>query len=125
MRLSHLLGVRHGVLSVESYSGKKKKEMRGDTGISMVGEFKSGDRVLLVDDIADSGESLVFASQRIRDFAPKVAKIDTATIHYKPKSIVEPNFIGKKIENDVWIVYPWESLEETAKKKKDANKQAF
>ena len=91
----------------------------------MVGEFKSGDRVLLVDDIADSGESLVFASQRIRDFAPKVAKIDTATIHYKPKSIVEPNFIGKKIENDVWIVYPWESLEETAKKKKDANKQAF
>jgi hypoxanthine phosphoribosyltransferase len=125
MRMSHLLGVRHGVLSVESYSGKKKKEIRGDTGISMVGEFKKKDRILLIDDIADSGESLVFAVQRIRDFAPQISSIDTATIHYKPKSVVEPTYIGERVDNDVWINYPWESSEETTKKKKDAAKQPF
>jgi hypothetical protein len=122
VRLSHLMGIRHGVLSVESYSYKKKKDIRGDTVISMVGGFKNGDRVLLVDDIADSGDSLVFAAQRIRDLASNVGQIETATIHYKPKSIVEPNYFAEEVPNDVWVVYPWASLGETRKKKQDAGK---
>jgi hypothetical protein len=115
MRLSHLLGTRHGVLSVESYSGKKKKKMKCDTGISMVGDFKKRSSVLLVDDIADSGESLVFAMEKIKDFAPQIYTIDSAAICYKPKSIILPTYIGEKIENDVWINFPWElkTLKET------------
>lgn len=122
VRLSHILGSRHAVISVESYTKSgKKKPLVADLGISMVGEFKKGNSILIVDDIADSGESLVFAMQRIRSNCPGAKLIDTATIHYKSKSIVCPDFVGKNINNDVWVTFPWESLQETKKKKKDAN----
>lgn len=123
VRLSHILGVKHAVMSVESYTKSgKKKAMVGDNGVSMVGWFGRGDSILIVDDIADSGESLAFAMQRVRSSCPGAKSIDTATIHYKPKSVVEPTFIAKKIEDDIWVVYPWESLEETTKKRRDASK---
>jgi hypoxanthine phosphoribosyltransferase len=64
-------------------------------------------RVLLIDDVADSGVSLKFASEYLQKKSPKDLKI--ATIHYKPKSIFKPDFYNK--ETSKWIVYPWEYLE--------------
>ncbi len=123
VRLSHILGLRHAVLSVQSYTKNGiQKKLVAETGMSMCGGFDRGDRILIVDDIADSGESLVFATQRVRWACPGAKVIDTATLHYKPKSIIEPTYIGKKVDNDIWVVYPWESLEETKKKRKDVTK---
>jgi len=55
--------------------------------------------VLIVDDICDTGETL----------APyKQTKNPIATIHYKASALVEPNFWWGLVDENVWLVYPWE-----------------
>jgi hypoxanthine phosphoribosyltransferase len=54
--------------------------------------------VLVVDDIADSGETLKQYSDGCR----------TAVLHYKPQSIHKPTFYAAKIDDIDWIVYPFE-----------------
>ncbi|MCP4646868.1 MAG: phosphoribosyltransferase [bacterium] len=68
-----------------------------------------GKKILIVDDIADSGKSLELAEQYIIPLNP--AEIKTATIHYKPGSIVKPDFFVSTTE--AWVIYPWERAEFT------------
>ena len=60
-----------------------------------------GKKFLIVDDIADTGETLNRFKAEIYDYA------DIATIHYHKQSIVEPSFWVEE-KGDDWIVYPWE-----------------
>jgi len=55
---------------------------------------------LLIDDIADSGETLL--DRNYEGFVK-------ATLHYKPHSVVKPDFYAREIPNDLWVVYPWEN----------------
>lgn len=57
-------------------------------------------RYLLVDDVADSGETLV---------DKKYDGYVKATLHYKKHSLIKPDYYAREIPNDVWIVYPWEN----------------
>jgi len=61
-------------------------------------------RVLLVDDKADTGETLLAAKNLL---AKKKNKITTTTLHFDPKSKIEPDCFANKVKN-IWIVYPWE-----------------
>jgi hypoxanthine phosphoribosyltransferase len=54
---------------------------------------------LIVDDIADTGKTL----KGYQDFT-------TATLFYKPRSIVKPTFYVRETTN--WIVFPWEKVDE-------------
>lgn len=66
-----------------------------------------GKRILVVDDVADTGESLKLVIAYLKRLRPMEIKI--ATLHHKPKSILKPDyFIG---ETDAWIVYPHERHE--------------
>ncbi len=67
----------------------------------------SGKKVLIVDDISDTGKSLILAKEYVSKLNP--AEIKTATIHHKPKSIFKPDYFHKTTE--AWIVYPWETEE--------------
>ena len=62
-------------------------------------------KVLIVDDVADTGKTLL----GIEDFHS--VNFITATLHYKPRSMVKPTFFVE--ETSAWIVYPWEKLDET------------
>jgi uncharacterized protein len=81
-----------------------------------------GCKILLVDDVADSGSSLKLALEYLKSKNPK--EIKTATLYYKPKSIQKPDFY--EIETSSWIVYPWE-IKETLKEltQKYPGKQAL
>jgi hypoxanthine phosphoribosyltransferase len=72
-----------------------------------VGVSLKGKNVLLVDDVADTGRSLVVAKDHIKRKGAKEIKI--ATLHYKPISIFKPDFYV--IETSAWIIYPWEKRE--------------
>lgn len=72
-----------------------------------------GKRVLVVDDVADSGRSLAVAKEHIKKAGAADVKI--ATLHYKTKSIVKPDFFIET--TDKWIIYPWE-VEETKRELK-------
>jgi len=66
-----------------------------------------GKRVLIVDDVADKGESLKLARKHVGEKGAEEVKI--ATLHYKPWSATVPDFYVKKVRS--WIVYPWEKKE--------------
>ena len=106
--LSHRLGVAHGVHTVQSYTGTEKRELKSDLYISMIGLIKPNHNILVVDDISDSGDSLTAALKSIRRKDSDAINIDVATLHYKPKSNFKPNYFAKQIDDDLWIMYPWE-----------------
>ncbi|MFH1448296.1 MAG: phosphoribosyltransferase [Candidatus Micrarchaeota archaeon] len=72
-----------------------------------------GKRVLLVDDVSDSGESLLLAKQKVEALSP--SELKTATLHYKPRSKIKPDFFIKETEE--WLVYPWERREFDSERK--------
>lgn len=57
-------------------------------------------KILIVDDISDTGHTLDFVRKSLN------GRTKTATLHYKPKSIVKPDYFIE--ETDDWVVYPWE-----------------
>ena len=69
----------------------------------------TGKKILIVDDVSDSGRSLELAEQYIIPLNP--AEIKTATIHYKPGSMFKPDFFI--FTTEAWVVYPWEKAEFT------------
>ncbi|MGC5222174.1 phosphoribosyltransferase [Micromonospora sp. DT81.3] len=65
-------------------------------------EYLEGRRVLLVDDVADSGRTLKLAVELLRG---KGADVRSATIYTKPGSIELPDYSWR--ETDLWIDFPW------------------
>jgi len=66
-----------------------------------------GKRVLLVDDIADSGASLKLAVSHLQTLG--AAEVKTATLYYKPQSAVKPDFYEKQTQ--CWVIFPWDVKE--------------
>ncbi len=62
----------------------------------------SGLRVLIADDVADSGRTL----ELVRDFfADHVAETRMAVIYEKPQTVVRADYVWRRTEK--WINFPW------------------
>lgn len=62
----------------------------------------SGQQVLIVDDIADTGETL----RMVRDFcAEHVAETRTAVLYEKPQSVVKCDYVWRRTAE--WVAFPW------------------
>lgn len=72
--------------------------------------------ILVVDDVADTGESLLVALEHVR--ARGAGQIRTVTIYYKPHSRFKPDFFAETTPE--WIIFPWERLETTLLLAKEA-----
>ncbi len=66
-----------------------------------------GKKVLIVDDIADSGESLRVVRSHLKEQGADEVRI--TTIYYKPWSILKPDWYEKQTSS--WVVFPWERKE--------------
>jgi len=64
-------------------------------------------RVLVVDDVADSGRTLQLVSEIVGLYGAREVK--TATLFFKRRSIVMPDYYVA--ETDAWVVFPWEICE--------------
>jgi len=64
-------------------------------------------KVILFDDVNDSGESLIYTLKYLEHFGP--ASVTTATLYHKPHAKMKPDFTGS--ETDAWIVFPHERRE--------------
>jgi hypoxanthine phosphoribosyltransferase len=64
-------------------------------------------KVLVVDDVVDTGESLRLVRSHLEDQGAKEVK--TAAIYYKPWSDMIPDYYEKETRS--WIVFPWERKE--------------
>jgi len=72
-----------------------------------------GRRVILVDDVSDTGLTLELALQAINLYMP--VSVKTATLYIKPWTRIVPDYYSEI--TDKWIVFPWEKWE--------SNKQAL
>lgn len=72
----------------------------------------AGRRVLIVDDVADTGDTFVLA--RAHAVARRPAAVRTAALHYKVGSVFEPDFYAERLTAWRWINYPWARIEDIA-----------
>ncbi|MEM2142791.1 MAG: phosphoribosyltransferase [Candidatus Thorarchaeota archaeon] len=66
-----------------------------------------GQRVLVVDEVADSGESLMHAVRHVEKQG--VIEVRSAVLHLKPHSCITPDYYMELV--DSWTIYPWEIRE--------------
>ncbi|RLG83013.1 MAG: phosphoribosyltransferase [Thermoprotei archaeon] len=73
----------------------------------------SGHRVLVVDDICDTGESLILAKNYIlENWNPVELKI--ATLQWiSPVAKIKPDYYTIEVKDWTWFQYPWTRLEDT------------
>ncbi len=97
-------------------------ETKGEPVITQpVSVSVKGKRVLVVDDVADTGKSLRLVRSHLKEQGATDVKI--ATIYYKPWSVVTPDWYERKTSH--WIIFPWERKEtvrNVLKKFKDKGK---
>jgi hypoxanthine phosphoribosyltransferase len=67
----------------------------------------NGKKILIVDDISDSGQSLKTAKQHLLEKGAAETKI--ATLYAKSTTQTMPDYVEKTAER--WIVFPWEIKE--------------
>ncbi|MEM0202714.1 MAG: phosphoribosyltransferase [Archaeoglobaceae archaeon] len=68
--------------------------------------------VLIVDDVADTGETIKLVKEHVSSLGAK--EVRTAVIDYKKTSSFVPDYFAVEMEDWKWIVYPW-SLREDLK----------
>ena len=69
----------------------------------------TGKRVLVVDDISDTGKSLRVATDHIRSLNP--LEVKTATLLLLNGSTFAPDFFGEELTWR-WVVFPWNFVED-------------
>lgn len=66
-----------------------------------------GKKILIVDDVADTGKSLALVKEHLKERG--ASEVKAATIYYKPWSEFTPDYFERKTSH--WIVFPWERKE--------------
>ena len=69
----------------------------------------TGQRVLLVDDVSDSGDTFRLAMEHLWDRG--AAEVRSAALHHKVVSSFVPDFYARKVIKWRWIIYPWAIME--------------
>jgi len=67
-------------------------------------------RVLLVDDVNDSGDTLDVALQHLLGFQPREVRI--AVMHHKISTHFKVDYLAKSIIKWRWLIYPWAMVED-------------
>lgn len=68
-----------------------------------------GARVLVVDEVADTGKTLRQVVEEVEKLGP--AEVRSAVLHLKPSSVYTPDYYVEKLGRWVWIFYPWSLVE--------------
>lgn len=71
----------------------------------------TGRRILLVDDVSDSGDTFDVGIDHINALA-NPAEIRTAVLHHKIVSKYKPTYYTREVREWHWITYPWAVMED-------------
>ncbi len=97
-------------LKVEHYVGTALLADQCTVRYPITDEMVHGKRVLVVDDIADTGKSLEHSVRYINEFRPADCK--TGVLQLLFTSETTPDFYAEFLEEWAWIVYPWNFIED-------------
>ena len=90
------------IISVKSYNGEKKEDLKIGT-ISFIEELCGN--ILIVDDVVDSGETFTKVLEYLKNNF-QFDNVKTASIYFKNNENFKPDFFVE--ETDKWIIFPYE-----------------
>lgn len=112
--LCRIYDVPLAILSTASYGGTNNQQ-RGKIVFSRdltMTTANLGDRVLLVDDLVDSGTTLERSIQWLHHhYGFYIDEIRTAVLWQKACSSAQPDYYGRYLEDSPWIHQPFEKYE--------------
>ena len=100
------------ILNVSSYGGvgnRQQGQIHFAETLTNFGEL--GDRLLLVDDLVDSGDSIEQTINWLQIHFPHLTEIRTAVLWYKGNSIHQPHYFVEYLADNPWIQQPFEHYE--------------
>ena len=71
----------------------------------------SGQKILLVDDVSDTGDTFEVAINHINECTDP-AEVRTAVLHHKIVSKYKPDYYTREVKEWHWITYPWAIIED-------------
>ena len=117
--LSRVLKLPIAYIVIQSYTGERMEDKQGQLmfarEISSLAENKDFHKVLLVDDLSDTGLTLNKSIEWLKKYEPTkdyINEVKTACLWKKKSSVFEPDFCPVKLDSDPWIVQPTEHYEE-------------
>lgn len=97
-------------IRIEHYHGAQKQR-QARVKYPLGHEIK-GQKILLVDDVSDSGDTYQVALDYLNTLQP--GEIKTAALHHKSVSRYTPDFYAEAISEWRWLIYPWAVMEDLA-----------
>jgi len=117
--LSRILKLPIAYIVIQSYSGQGMEDKQGQLmfarEISSLANDKDFSKVLLIDDLSDTGLTLNKSIEWLKNYGPTkdyIKEVKTACLWKKKSSTFEPDFCPIRLDSDPWIVQPTEHYEE-------------
>jgi hypoxanthine phosphoribosyltransferase len=95
------------ILMAQSYSGQNQGRLRIASHITMT-QSHLGPRLLVVDDLVDSGKTLGHVVSRLLQEHPHLAQLKTAVIWVKGHAQFQPDYYVELLPHNPWIHQPFE-----------------
>jgi hypoxanthine phosphoribosyltransferase len=108
--LSRIYDLPLAILSTHSYAAEGGT-IRGELVIAehmTMTRPRLGDRVLLVDDMVDSGHTLEAVHNELPKRFPHLTEVKTAVLWWKACSVFKPDFYVEHLPDNPWIHQPFE-----------------
>lgn len=108
--LSRIYELPLAILSTHSYTsdgGTTRGELIIAEHMTMTAP-RLGDRVLLVDDMVDTGHTLAAVRKELPLRFPHIADVRTAVVWYKAHSVFKPDYYVEYLPDNPWIHQPFE-----------------
>jgi len=116
--LSRVFKTKCAYLAVESYTGENIEDQQGELifsrELSSTVQNMSGN-ILLCDDLSDTGVTLTRSIEWLKNYKQlknKIKLIKTAVLWKKADSTFEPDYCAQRLNDNPWIVQPFEKYEE-------------
>ena len=119
--LSRIYKVKTAYLAASSYSGEMIEDKHSENIVfaremsSTMNIFPEKIKILVVDDLTDTGRTLDYTIKYLQDYPQlkgKISEIKTCVLFQKPKSTFKPDFVGRVLKENTWLVLPTEPFEE-------------
>ena len=117
--LSRILKLPIAYIVIQSYSGKGVEDKQGELmfsrEMSSLAKNEDFSKVLLIDDLSDTGLTLNKSIEWLKNYDPiknYIQEIKTACLWKKKSSSFTPDFCPILLDGDPWIVQPSEYYDE-------------
>tara|TARA_B100001115_G_C15833278_1_gene416251 strand:+ start:751 stop:1287 length:537 start_codon:yes stop_codon:yes gene_type:complete len=122
--LSRILKLPIAYIVIQSYSGEGMEDKQGQLmfarELSSLARNEDFKKVLLIDDLSDTGLTLNKSIEWLKNYGPTknfIEEVKTACLWKKKSSKFEPDFCPVRLNSDPWIVQPTEHYEEISMEK--------